>query len=243
MRQTKIIMGMPITVEIIGKSDPADIGRIFDYFTQVDEQFSPYKKTSELAKLNDGLKKEDWSVDMAEVMELCSQTKDETNGFFNIEFDGRIDTSGLVKGWAIQKAAVKLAAMGYQNFYVEAGGDIQTAGFDQGRNYWKVGIRNPFNIDEIVKTVKLSGNAIATSGAYIRGEHIYNPVTKTISQSVSSLSVISESIYDADRFATAAYAMGKEGIDFINERAGLEGYMVLSNGTAVFTEGFENYVV
>lgn len=48
-------MGMPITVDIVDMSaTAADMEKIFSYFTSIDEQFSPYKKTSELTRINDG---------------------------------------------------------------------------------------------------------------------------------------------------------------------------------------------
>ncbi len=57
-----------------------------------------------------------------------------------------------------------------------------------------------------------------------------------------SLTVIGPNIYDADRFATAAFAMGRDGIYFIENLEGFEGYMIDKNGMATFTTGFEGYV-
>jgi len=59
---------------------------------------------------------------------------------------------------------------------------------------------------------------------------------------IVSLTVIGPNIYEADRFVTAAFAMGKEGIYFIEKLDGFEGYMIDSNGLATFTSGFEKYV-
>ena len=55
------------------------------------------------------------------------------------------------------------------------------------------------------------------------------------------LTVIGPDILEADRFATAAFAMGRPGIGFIEERPELEGYMVDAGGRATFTSGFEDY--
>ena len=84
---------------------------------------------------------------------------------------------------------------------------------------------------------------MATSGTYVRGQHIYNP--KNSDQPVTgivSLTVIGPDIYEADRFATAAFAMGPAGIIFIEQLAGFEGYMIDPNGLATYTSGFERYV-
>jgi FAD:protein FMN transferase len=84
---------------------------------------------------------------------------------------------------------------------------------------------------------------VATSGTYIRGLHIYDP--KKDNQPVNeivSLTVIGPNIYEADRFATAAFAMGKNGINFIENLPGFEGYMVDNDKKATLTTGFEKYI-
>src|SRR5579884_2071343 len=123
MKQTELIMGMPITVEIVDETATAkDLAIVFAYFRAVDERFSTYKQDSEISKINRGeLDEKDYSSDMQEVLELCAQTKQATKGYFDIWHNGRRDPSGLVKGWAIQKAAALLAARGLANYYVEAG--------------------------------------------------------------------------------------------------------------------------
>jgi thiamine biosynthesis lipoprotein len=87
------------------------------------------------------------------------------------------------------------------------------------------------------------GMGVATSGTYVRGQHIYNPkILGPLETDILSLTVIGPNIYEADRFATAAFAMGREGIVFIERRDGLEGYMIDLNGQATLTSGFERYV-
>lgn len=236
-------MGMPITVEISQVNDQKPFDEIFEYFHKIDQRFSPYKKNSELTKLNLGLPSEEWSSEMKEVMRLCEETKRITGGYFDINKHGKIDTSGLVKGWAINNAADMLLSMGFNNFYVEAGGDIQVYGNNEDGDPWAIGIRNPFNIDQIVKVVKLSNKGIATSGTYIRGEHIYNPVENFSNpKHIMSISVIAPNIFEADRFATAAFAMGKSGIAFIDALPEMEAYIIDDNQIATLSRGFESYV-
>jgi thiamine biosynthesis lipoprotein len=96
---------------------------------------------------------------------------------------------------------------------------------------------------EIVKVLSLSDCGIATSGVYIRGQHIYNPYDEGAPiTDIVSLTVIGPDIYYADCFATAAFAMGKEGIDFIEHLDGFEGYMIDNHHQATFTSGFSRYV-
>ena len=243
MKQTRIIMGMPITVEVIDDIAARDVNDVFNYFNAVDERFSTYKSRSEISQINNGLPKEKWSTEMIEVLDMCQQTKELTNDYFDVSHDGKIDPSGLVKGWAIDNAAKLLSAKGMRNFYIEAGGDIQTHGTNVDHEPWAVGIRNPFNIDEIIKVIKITTQGVATSGTYIRGQHIYDPVHgEQDIDSVKSLTIIGPNIYEADRYATAAFAMGKEGIAFIEATNDLEGYMVDADKVATYTSGFERYV-
>ncbi|TSC85087.1 MAG: ApbE family lipoprotein [Parcubacteria group bacterium Gr01-1014_13] len=247
MKQTRQLMGMPITVEICDSFATEDIfDKVFSYFDYVDKKFSTYKDESDISQINRGeIKEKDYSQDMLEVWRLCEETKKITNGYFDIKSkDGKYDPSGLVKGWAINNAAKLLQEQGFKNFYVEAGGDIEMHGQNsQGKN-WRVGIRNPFNAEEIIKVISLTDVGVATSGTYIRGQHIYNPhQTKELITEIVSLSVIGPNIYEADRFATTAFAMGKKGIDFIERLAGFEGYMIDKDGIATMTSGFDKYVV
>lgn len=236
-------MGMPITVEIADElARRHDIDAVYDYFTAVDKRFSTYKPASEISRVNAGLDKSRWSKEMKMVLQLCDETKRATGGYFDIQHNGRRDPSGLVKGWAIQNAAALLKRRGFRNFYVEAGGDIQTGGLNERGEPWAVGIRNPLDREEIIKIVHLSGQAIATSGTYARGQHIYNPHAPGPSDSKAlSISVVGPSIYDADRFATAAFAMGEKGIRFIEALPDYEAYMVGANQTATLTSSFADY--
>jgi|SRR5665213_1961986 len=244
MKQSWLIMGMPINVVIEDRSaDEAAFQKVHDYFCDVDEQYSPYKPSSEVSKINDGLPEAKWSKEMKTIMKLCRQTKDQTQGYFDVFHKGRFDPSGLVKGWAISNAADLLRDLGFQNFYIEAGGDVQVSGRNEEDKPWNVGLRNPFNKDEIVKVVQVSTEGVATSGTYLRGQHIYNPFQENAEiTDVASLTVIGPNIYDADRFATAAFAMGKQGIKFIEELKGYEAYMIDSDKMATLTSGFEEYV-
>jgi FAD:protein FMN transferase len=244
VKQTRILMGMPITLEVVDASATNDIfNTIFSYFEYVDEKFSVYKSSSEITLINKHeLDLEQASADMRIVFALAEQTRAQTDGYFDIARDGSYDPSGLVKGWAIYNAATILRQKGFRNFYVDAGGDIQVAGKRRKGQNWRVGIRNPFNPNEIVKALSISNCGVATSGMYVRGQHIYNP--KNHAQPIGdivSLTVIGPNIYEADRFATAAFAMGTEGIRFIERLDGFEGYMIDADRRATLTSGFTRY--
>lgn len=248
MRKTRLIMGMPITVEILespdGKRSESTLEKVFDYFIYVDRKFSTYKEDSEIMRINrKEILPEDYSQDMREILVLAEKTKAETDGYFDIvNKNGIMDPSGVVKGWSISRASEIIEKDGFKNYYVDAGGDIQIGGVNKENKAWKIGIENPFKPGEIIKTVFLNNQGIATSGTYLRGQHIYNPKDKDKEiTEIVSLSVIGKDILEADRFATPAFAMGKAGINFIENVKGLEGYMVDNKGIATMTSGFERY--
>jgi thiamine biosynthesis lipoprotein len=245
-RETRLLMGMPVTVEIVDPSAQGLIARVFEYFEGIDRRFSTYKPESEISAFNRGeIAPSALSAPMREVLALASTTCAETDGYFDIRKpDGALDPSGIVKGWAIRNAANLIRAEGVANFCVDAGGDIEASGLNQEGEAWRVGIRNPFNEAEIVKAVALSGKGIATSGTYVRGSHIYNPHRQgEPPEGIVSLTVIGPDVFEADRFATAAFAMGSGGIHFIQQLANCEGYAIDCNGVATWTTGFGAYVI
>ena len=245
MQQTKDIMGMHVTVEISDGNVEKGCGLVFDYLKYIDETFSTYKPNSEISKINRGeLVERQYSPDMRKIFKLAEQTKRETHGYFDIyNPEGYIDPSGIVKGWAIWQASLMLEREGYRHFFIDAGGDVQGRMIDQHSQPWRVGIRNPFNHQEIVKVLHITNQGLATSGTYERGQHIYDPHEpgKNITDIVS-LTVIGPNVYEADRFATAAFAMGSAGINFVESLDGFEGYVIDKAGIATLTTGFEQYV-
>lgn len=245
MKQMRWLMGMPITVEIVDASVTAEaFDEVYAYFKYVDETFSPFKATSEVSRVNRGeLALADTCADMQYVLGLAELTKQETDGFFDIWHEGQFNPSGIVKGWAIDEAASLLYINGFRNFYVDAGGDVQVYGHNGRGQPWSVGICNPFNLEQIVKTVTLDDRGIATSGSYMRGAHIYNPRCAADKlDEIVSLTVIGPDVLEADRFATAAFAMGRMGIYFIQSHPALEGYMIDRTGQATMTTHFLDYV-
>ncbi len=249
--QTRLMWDMPITIQIVepeGGIDTAHAGesidRVFDYFTYIDEKFSTFKPASEISLINRGeITSDEASYDMRAVFALAEQLRQETGGYFNMEHNGAYDPLGLVKGWALSNASGMVRTAGYENFYVEAGGDFQAEGHNPQGEPWLVGIRNPFNPDEIVKVLSISDRGVATSGTYIRGPHIYDPLDQEPTDSeILSITVIGSDVCAADSYATAAFAMGRDGINFIESLDGFEGYMIDTQRQATFTTDFERFV-
>jgi FAD:protein FMN transferase len=245
MREWRIVMGMPVTIEIAGAGvDSAQFDRLFSYFEHVEAVFSPFLPQSETSRINQGgLRADESSDEMRTIIRLAEKTRADTDGYFDVYRDGVFNPVGIVKGWAIYNAAEMLRHDGIWDFYVDAGGDVQLSGRNEAGEYWDVGIRSPFDPQRIVKVLKLSDIGIATSGTYIRGDHIYDPhYSGVLPGDVVSLTVIAPNAWEADRYATAAFAMGRAGIEFIEKEPCLEGYMITQDGIATMTSGFTAYV-
>jgi FAD:protein FMN transferase len=245
-KQTRDLMGMTITVEIADDfAKESEINLVFAYFESVEKRFSVFKDDSEITLINEGkIKQSQYSEDMKTVFALAEKTKKETNGYFDIVTpSGKYNPSGLVKGWAIYNASILLLEKGFKNFYIEAGGDIQAYGINGHGTKWSVGIQNPFDPSQIVKVIFLKDIGIATSGSYRRGQHIYDPYnTDKPLNEIVSITVIGPNVYEADRFATAAFAMGPQGINFIENLKSFEGYMIDKDGMAIQTSDFVRYL-
>jgi len=235
-------MGMPIILmtpdELVLREN---IEEVFAFFTYVDKTYSPFIESSLVSRINRGEVDElEYSNELHEILAVARQTKHETNGYFDVWHKGDFDPSGIVKGWAIAKAA-KIIGRYTNDFYIEAGGDIQVGGVNEEGGPWQIGIRNPFDRHQNIKVVALKNSAIATSGTAIRGQHIYDPVNNKKLNEIVSISVIASNIIDADRMATAAFAMGVKGIYFIEQLDGYEACAVTSDKTTITTTGWQKY--
>ena len=245
MRETRLLMGMPVTVEV-GNAGAGTLAAVFAYLEAIDRRFSTYREDSEVQVINRGERQEvDYSEDMREVLALAEETARATHGYFDIRrADGSIDPSGIVKGWAIRNAAALIQASGGRIISSMPVAISSRTAVMPKASAWRVGIRNPFNPEEIVKVVRPQGRGVATSGTYVRGQHIYDPHDRAgpLTEFVG-LTVIGPDVLEADRYATAAFAMGREGIVFIESMPGLEGYAIDKNGRATLTSGFGAFCV
>jgi FAD:protein FMN transferase len=242
IRRTELIMGMPITVCVVDDIAPSVFDHTFALFRDVDERFSTYKVTSEISAINRGeVAPEDYSKQMRAVLKKCDAAKKLTHGYFDIFKRDKIDPSGLVKGWSIGLVVAYLKKQAVRDFYVDAGGDVYAAGHNESNESWSLGIRHPLEKDKQAKYVSLSNAAIATSGNYERGLHLYNPFTNRPADYWLSVSVIGPDIETADILATTAFVMDDKGPDFIATIPGYEAFFIGKDLIGYSTTGFTQY--
>ena len=241
-RRVEHVMGMPILIDIRDeKIDGAVLDTAFEAFRAVDDRFSTYKDDSEVMRINRGeLAIEDAHPDVRAILARCDELRGQTRGYFDARAaDGRvIDPSGLVKGWSVDRVAALLTGADVRNFAVSAGGDVITRGRGLPDTCWRVGIQHPRISDKVAKVVVAHDLAIATSGAYARGDHVINPHTRRPPSGVLSVTITGPELATADAFATAAFAMGTNGPAWTARLRDYEAMTILEDGRVLSTPNF-----
>jgi thiamine biosynthesis lipoprotein len=231
-------MGMPIVLDIPKCRDEQVFKDAFTELVIVDRQFSPYKPESELSQLRVGkLSPHDASIGMKEVMRGCLEWEDKTDGYFSARYGDSFDPTGYVKGWAISELATKIRKWGFETFCLSAGGDVLAS--STGVKVWKIGLQHPVHRSQLIGTVAATNMAVATSGNYERGNHIINPKSGEPATYFTSLTVAGHDMITADVLATAAYAMGKRGLKYIDAQPGYEVMAVDTKGVIYVSTGMK----
>jgi len=225
MRRNQIIMGTGVSLDIPEAKNEVIFSDVFELLRQIDARFSPYKKDSELSGYQRGeIIQKNLSLQMKAVMAACKKFEKLTNGYFSANFAGKYDPTGYVKGWAIAEAGKLIEKQGYKTYCIGIGGDILAR--SGGSKEWQIGIQDPKDKTKILNKLSISNGAVATSGNYERGLHIINPKTSKPANELLSLTVIGPDIIKADVLATAAFAMGKAGVKFVDRQKGYKALAV-----------------
>jgi thiamine biosynthesis lipoprotein len=242
LRRQREAMGMPVTILVADAVDSTSQA-VDDAFADIalfDRTFSTFLPGSEVSQINRGELQLDESSELVrQAADLCRLYEQATGGYFSASPEGRFDPSGMVKGWAIDRACSILDRHGCRSFFVDAGGDVQTRGSSAAGGPWRVGIRHPVSRSQVVRVILAEGLAVATSGTYEKGDHIINPHTGSPARDWLSFTVVGPDILTADIYATAGFAMGADGLGFIERTPGYEAYAIAENLVASWTAGFD----
>lgn len=235
------IMGMPIVADVSDVGDPAALEPVFSWFREVDERFSTYRPESEISRLNAGeLALADVHADVQEVLARCEELRLQTRGYFDLRARrvDVIDPSGLVKGWSVDRAAEIAEKLGWRNYAINAGGDMRLSGRPGSGPRWRVGIQHPTEHLRLAAVVEGNELAVATSGAYGRGAHVFDPHTRRPPSDVLSVTITGPELGTADAYATAAFAMGAAGPAWTARLRGYEAMTLTADGHTLRTPGF-----
>ena len=214
-RATFPTMGTVASVFALGGGTGFDaaIDGLRDVFERWEEEFSRYRPGSPASAIADGrLRLQDSTVLHRETYARAIEWRNRTGGAFDPHrSDGSIDLAGIVKATAMEDAGEQLRRLGWGDWCLNVGGDVLTAGSIDGRA-WSVGIVHPDDRSRLWRTMTLDDgrHAVATSGTFERGEHIWRLTEGPAAGArISQCSVAAVDIVTADVLATAIVAGGR----------------------------------
>jgi thiamine biosynthesis lipoprotein len=242
MRHAEHVMGTVFSFDL---PDPAladgALHDAIEWLHWVDATFSTYRDDSDISRLGRGeLRVEDCPREVADVLDLCVEAAQRTDGYFTATPGGHLDPSGLVKGWAVEDVSRRLTAAGSRWHSVGGGGDIQMAGGHT--EPWRVGIAHPHHPGQLAAVVEVGDGAVATSGTAERGSHVVNPRTGAPATELAAVTVVGPELTWADVYATAALARGADARGWLANLCGYDALVIGADGSTWCTPGFPAYL-
>ena len=237
-------MGLPISLLARGdnaRSERADAAarEVFAELTEVDRVFSPYRPDSAVSLLaRDEVSWERVDPVVREVAERCVAARELTGGLFDADVPGGVwDPSGLVKGWAVERAGRWLREVGDMDWCLNAGGDVLVV--CPSNEPFRVGIQDPCDPGRVVASLDRTAGAVATSGTAARGAHLYDPRSgRPVATQWLSISVSGPSLEYADVLATAAFVAGDGWPEVLTAHPGYAGLGIFADGNLFATAGW-----
>ncbi len=203
-------MGLPFSLHLRGAPHPAEpavVQAVWASLRAADRIFSGDRQGSDINRIERGeLTIDDADPAVAEVLILAERARRATAGAFDVRYAGRLDPSGIVKGWAAARAA-RLIDLPGTDWYLNAGGDVLLASPATGLP-WRVGIEHPADPAGLLRVLEIADGAVATSGVAHRGRHIVDPASRLPSTGVWQATVTGPDLVWADVFATAIMVDG-----------------------------------
>lgn len=241
-----------------GGADSAAADAAFEWLHEAEARFSPFRAESEVGRLMSasleaggridppaGRGAPGPSPDLAEILELCDAVEALSDGAFDIRrhrADGAPDPTGVVKGWAVDRAGAILAAGGVVRYCLNAGGDVLARGGRAPGIPWRIGVPHPTMPGRLAVVLGAESLAVATSGTSERGRHIVDARTGTIATGLLLATVVGPTLARADAYATAAFAMGIEGLRWCESLPGYAACGVTADGQVLSAPGIRRYL-
>ena len=134
-----------------------------------------------------------------------------------------IDFGGVVKEYAVDRAAALCPEAGVRHGFVNLGGDIMIIGPHPDGSPWRIGIQHPRCRGAVIRTLSLSGGGLASSGDYercivldgVRYGHVLNPKTGWPVRHMASVSVVGDLCIIAGSASTIAMLKEESGPEWL----------------------------
>jgi thiamine biosynthesis lipoprotein len=130
----------------------------------------------------------------------------------------RLGLGGIAKGYAVDRCAAVLRRDGFQDFMVQAGGDLFVAG-SKGPASWMVGVRDPRGGPHaIIARMPIRDHAFSTAGDYERSfvlagkryHHIIDPKTGYPATASREVTIYAPTAFLADALDDAVFILGPQ---------------------------------
>lgn len=214
-------MGLPVSIHVRGPGVHGPlvehaVAEAFATLREMDRIFSTWQPGSDVLRLRRGeVGLEACDPLVAASVGLGAEAARVTGGAFTtlLPAGGELffDPTGLVKGWAVDRASVPLLDLPGVSFCVNAGGDLAVGAHpdlpDQGPDaiVWRIGVEDPRDRARVAATVPVTRGAVATSGTAARGAHLYDPAADAMVDRPGSTTVHGPTLLWADVWATALF--------------------------------------
>jgi FAD:protein FMN transferase len=236
-------MGTVVSFTVLGLGEAAAgtaLDQASDVLREADETFSLWKPGSPVSRLRRGeTELAQVPPEVSEVLELCRMARTWSRGWFDPwAMPGGIDPTGLVKGWAVERAREVLRRAGAAGALVSGGGDLAVFGQPAPGQEWRAGIQHPWRRDALAGIIEVRA-AAATSGTYERGPHLIDPRTGQPGHRGVSATVTGPSLALADALATAVAVGGDDALAAVGALDGYAGYLIRPDGSEAYTGGID----
>jgi thiamine biosynthesis lipoprotein len=176
-------MNLPISLAVRGRHAADGRARaawagVMASLREVDAVFSTYRPDSSVSRLGRGeITLDDCPPEVAEVLALGELAERQSKGAFGVRRTGPggevvLDPTGVVKGWAVDRAAGHLRGLESTDFCLSAGGDLVCRTLDPDAPLWRIGIEHPHDTRRLIAVAPVHTGAVATSGTAHRGDHL-----------------------------------------------------------------------
>ena len=218
----------------------AAIAGACDVLHRCDALFSTWDEASPVSRFRRGeATVSQMPPEFHEVLEECRAARRASGGWFDPwAMPGGFDPTGLVKGWATERALDVLRALGVSGALINGGGDVAAFGAPAIGQRWRVGIRHPWRPDALAGIVETAA-AVATSGCYERGRHLIDPRTGQPASRAASATVSGPSLALADALATGVAVGGDEALPAVSRLSGYAAYLIRADGSETSTGAIE----
>jgi thiamine biosynthesis lipoprotein len=240
------VMGMPVSLALRGVHRDSRLARraweaVTADLRRADEVFSTYRADSWVSRFNRGEAPAPTPL-VEEVLAIGEAAERESEGAFSVHLvgsDGRawLDPSGVVKGWAVERAARHLLSLPGTDFCLAVAGDMRCHVTSATSPAWRIGMTDPMATTRLLATVEVRDGGLATSGTSARGGHVLDGRTGRPVVGLAQVTVVADTLTAADVAATTALALGHDAVPWLEARPRTRAWVIPDDGSPMVRLG------